>query len=81
MWYVYIIRSLEYNWHYVGITNSLERRIGEHNLKKVSSTKRYAPLELVWSKEFETEKEARLYEKLLKDKRIEKEKIIRSLNI
>jgi putative endonuclease len=79
MWYVYIIKSINNNWYYVGSTNSLDRRIREHNHKKVFSTKGYAPFKLVWSKEFLIEKEARGYEKLLKDKRIEKEKILRSL--
>jgi putative endonuclease len=79
MWYVYIIKSLKSNWYYVGSTNSLERRVNEHNNKKVSSTKAYIPVKLVWSRDFQVEKEARAYEKLLKDRRIEKEQIIRSL--
>lgn len=79
MWYVYIIKSLKNKWYYIGSTDSIERRLGEHNSKKVLSTKAYVPLELVWSRSFSTEKEARTYEKLLKDKRIEKERIIRSL--
>jgi putative endonuclease len=80
MWYVYIIKSLNKNWYYVGSTNSIERRLEEHNKKKVLSTKAYIPLKLVWEKEFSSEKEARAYEKLLKDKRIEKEKIISSIS-
>jgi len=79
MWYVYIIKSLSKNWYYVGSTNSIERRLEEHNRNKVSSTKAYTPLKLVWQKEFSLEQEARHYERLLKDKRIEKEKIINSL--
>jgi len=81
MWYVYIIKSLNKNWYYVGSTNSIERRIGEHNNKKVQSTKAYTPFELVWQKEFVDETEARSYERLLKDKRIEKEKIISSIKL
>ena len=80
MWYVYIIKSSYKNWYYVGSTNSIQRRIEEHNHGKVTSTKAHVPLQLVWSKEFLSEKEARSYEKLLKDKRIEKEKIINSIS-
>ena len=80
MWYVYIIKSFNKNWYYVGSTNSIERRIIEHNNKKVISTKAYVPIKLVWEKEFQIEKDARLYERLLKDKRIEKEKIISSIS-
>jgi putative endonuclease len=79
MWYVYILKSLNKNWYYVGSTNFVERRLKEHNNKKVLSTKAYIPLKLVWQKEFLLEQEARAYEKLLKSKRIEKEKIIRSI--
>lgn len=80
MWYVYIIKSSGKNWYYVGSTNKLEARISEHNNGEVRSTKYYIPLNLVFTKEFETEKEARSYERLLKDKRIEKENIIRKID-
>jgi putative endonuclease len=80
MWHVYIIKSLSKNWFYVGSTNSIKRRLEEHNKGKVLSTKAYIPLKLVWSKDFLSETEARGYEKLLKDKHIEKEKIIRSIS-
>lgn len=79
MWFVYIIKSLQKDWYYVGSTNSLERRLKEHNSGRSSSTKSYKPFELVYRKEFSTETEARSFEKLLKTKRIEKERIIRSL--
>jgi putative endonuclease len=79
MWFVYIIKSSIKAWYYVGSTNSLERRLDEHNSGKCASTRFYKPLGLVYKKEFETEQEARAYEKLLKTKRIEKEKIIKQL--
>ena len=77
MWYVYIIRSEIKRWYYVGSTNRLDQRIKEHNLGKVLSTKAYRSFKLVFTKKFSLESKARSYEKLLKDKRIEKEKIIR----
>jgi putative endonuclease len=79
MWFVYIIRSSKKRWYYVGSTNRLSERVREHNLGKVRSTKSFTPLELVFSQEFETEEDARAYERKLKDKRIEKEKIIRTI--
>ena len=79
MWYVYIIKSEKNNWYYVGSTNRLSERISEHNNGLVRSTKHYLPLSIVFTKNFESEKDARSYERLLKDKRIEKEKIIRSI--
>ena len=79
MWFVYIIKSEKGKWYYVGSTNRLEKRLVEHNNFKVRSTKAYAPFKLVFKKEFETEKDAREYERKLKDCRIEKEKIIREI--
>ncbi len=76
MCYVYIINSTV-KWYYVGSTNRLAVRMGEHSSGKVLSTKSYRPFSLIFKKEFELEDEARHYEKLLKDKRIEKEKIIK----
>jgi hypothetical protein len=43
----------------------------------VISTKHYLPFNFIFTKEFNLEKNARDYERLLKDKRIEKERIIR----
>ncbi|MBI4837181.1 MAG: GIY-YIG nuclease family protein [Candidatus Portnoybacteria bacterium] len=77
MWNVYIIKSINKKWYYVGSTNRLSERISEHNKGLVKSTKHYLPLKLVFTKEFSLEKEARSYERMLKDKRIEKEKIIK----
>lgn len=79
LWHVYILRSSKSRWYYVGSTNRLEERLGEHNAGKVTSTKRYAPLELVFTKEFNLEHDARAYEKKVKEKRIEKENIIREI--
>ena len=79
MWNVYIIKSKNRRWYYIGSTNRLLERISEHNSGKVVSTKNYVPLDLVYTKEFDSEKEARSYERMLKDKRIEKEKIIREI--
>ena len=79
MWFVYVIKSQIRNWYYVGSTNNLERRLTEHNNGKVSSTKRMIPFNIVFVKEFTEQKSARLFERLLKDKRIEKERIIKGL--
>lgn len=76
-WYIYFIKSEKEHWYYVGSTNRLEERVKEHNLGKVYSTKLHRPLELVYSIRFDTEKEARLYERKVKGMRREKEKIIR----
>ncbi len=79
MWYVYILKSINKKWYYVGSTNRIEIRIKEHNKGYVKSSRLYRPLKLVFSKKFNSEKEARDYERKIKDCRIEKEKIIRQI--
>ncbi|MDQ3015038.1 MAG: GIY-YIG nuclease family protein [bacterium] len=77
VWYTYIIKSQKKRWYYVGSTNRLDERLLEHNSGKVNSTKPYRPFSMIYTKEFQTENEARMYERRLKDKRMEKEDIIR----
>ncbi len=79
MWNVYIIKSRNRKWYYVGSTNRLLERLSEHNRGLVLSTKHYLPFDIVYTKEFNLENEARSYERMLKDKRIEKEKIIKDI--
>lgn len=79
MFFVYILKSNKKEWYYVGSTNRLEVRLKEHNSGKVRSTKYFIPLEIVYTKGFNSEVEARLYEHKIKDCRLEKEKIIKSL--
>ena len=61
----------------MGSTNRLLERFGEHNKGLVKSTKPYKPFKLIFIKQFQTESEARKYEKKLKKCRIEKERIIK----
>ncbi len=46
MWYVYILKSLKDSQLYVGSTNSIGRRLTEHNSGKVDSTKDRKPFVL-----------------------------------
>ena len=66
MYYVYVLKSIEFDRRYIGLTNNLERRLLEHNKKNNRSTKAYVPWELVYKEEFETRTEARNREKELK---------------
>ncbi|OGZ27711.1 MAG: hypothetical protein A2365_03650 [Candidatus Nealsonbacteria bacterium RIFOXYB1_FULL_40_15] len=79
LWHVYILKSSKCRWYYVGSTNRIEERLKEHNKKQVISTKCHVPLKLVFLKKFNSEKNARAYERKIKEKRIEKERIIREI--
>jgi putative endonuclease len=80
MIWVYMIKSRDYNWYYIGMSTNITRRLNEHNAGSVKSTKAYRPFILVYKKNFENTSDARDSEKFLKISS-NKEKLIRSLSI
>lgn len=66
MYHVYALKSALSNRIYVGLTNNLSRRINEHNLGRVYSTKGYRPWSLIYCEQVPTITEARKKEKYLK---------------
>lgn len=74
MYYVYILRSLKDNEHYVGITSDLENRLAYHNSGRVRSTKNRIPFIIIYSEKYETVLEARMREKFLKSYKGSEEK-------
>ena len=57
-YYVYIIKSIKYEYTYVGHTENLKNRLAEHNKGKTKSNKSYMPFALVYFEEFGSRKEA-----------------------
>lgn len=66
MYYLYLLKSKNFDQIYVGSTNNLRIRFDLHNSGKVFSTKRYMPWELEYYEAYKTEKLARIREKNLK---------------
>ena len=66
MFFVYAIKSLVANYIYVGLTDSIERRIKQHNERRVRATKPYRPFKLIHVEEFSTRADARKREVFLK---------------
>jgi len=66
MYWVYIIRSLKDNKHYIGYTNNLERRLQDHNRGKSESVKYRGEFALVHREEYLTKLEAVRREKQIK---------------
>ena len=84
MWFVYFLKSsIKRNWVYVGSTNDIERRLGEHNSGRVKSTKFYKPFTLFYKEVFINEQEARKREHYFKywKGRIEKKEILKNCGI
>lgn len=56
--FTYILFSTSKNKYYVGSTNSIQRRLIEHNSGQTKSTKLGIPWNLVFTQEFRTKSEA-----------------------
>jgi putative endonuclease len=59
MYYVYILESEKDNRLYKGLTNNLKRRVYEHNIGKMKSTKGYRPWKLLHYEQYEDKEKAR----------------------
>lgn len=79
MYYVYVLKSLNNSWYYVGLSQDPIKRLSEHNSGKTRSTKSRRPYRLIYTKKFENRKDARDYEKYLKI-RSNKEALLKELN-
>ncbi|MCX6714018.1 MAG: GIY-YIG nuclease family protein [Candidatus Vogelbacteria bacterium] len=79
MSFVYVLKSGNVEWYYVGSTEDLEVRVKTHNSGGVRSTKSKRPLTLVYYEKLDDITEARRREKQIKLQRILKEKIIKNL--
>ncbi|MEK7136339.1 MAG: GIY-YIG nuclease family protein [Patescibacteria group bacterium] len=66
MFFLYILGSLKDHDLYVGSTNDLKKRLEEHNLGKVRSTKSRRPFKLLYYEAYSIEEEARNRESSLK---------------
>jgi putative endonuclease len=67
MWYVYIIRSINFpEQEYIGATADLKRRLPEHNAGKSTHTAKFKPWELVWYCAFPDKYKVLAFEKYLK---------------
>lgn len=57
--YVYVLKSLNKNFMYVGFTSNLKRRFKEHNSGLEFSTKHYIPFDLIHYEAYRNEKDAK----------------------
>jgi putative endonuclease len=66
MYYVYILKSLKDGNIYTGYSNNLKRRIEQHQLGLVKSTKNRLPIKLIYYEAFLDKKDAQERERYLK---------------
>lgn len=63
MFYVYFLKSVKDNGLYIGKTNNLKRRLNEHDLGLVQSTKSRRPFMLLGYEIYKTQNESIKMEK------------------
>jgi len=66
MFYVYILKSRNQNFHYIGHTKNLFQRLKAHNAGKVRSTQAYRPFTVINTEEYPTKSDAAKREYFLK---------------
>ncbi|MFH1170092.1 MAG: GIY-YIG nuclease family protein [Candidatus Vogelbacteria bacterium] len=66
MYFVYYLKSDKNNDLYIGSTEDVNKRLGQHNKGRVKSTKSYRPWKLLGYEEYSTRSEAMVREKFLK---------------
>ncbi len=68
-YYVYVLKSVNFDRQYVGFTRNVVRRLRQHNSGKTMSTKPYLPWELIFLEEFDSKEEVLKREKFFKTSR------------
>ena len=66
MFFVYVLHSLKDNKLYIGYSSDLKKRIRQHQLSNVKSTKSRLPFRLIYYEAYLLKKDAQGREKFLK---------------
>lgn len=64
--YVYLLKSINYDHFYIGFTNDLKTRVEKHNRGEVYWTKRMKPWKLIYFEGYLSKEDALKREKQLK---------------
>ena len=65
-YHVYVLKSMNRRWIYVGMTTDIKRRFNQHQLGQSKSTAPWRPFCLIFTEEFDNSLIARKREKYLK---------------
>jgi len=66
MYYVYVLKSVNGNFHYIGHSEDISFRLKQHNAGKVRTSKAHRPYTLIYFEEYQTKSEAQKREYYLK---------------
>ena len=65
-YYVYVLKSINHDFIYVGYSENVKERYEQHNSGKVTSTKHYLPYELIHYEAYRNMKDAKRREDYFK---------------
>ena len=65
-YYVYVIKSINFSFTYVGFSTNLKVRFKQHNNKEELSTKAYVPFDLIHYEAYRNKKNAKRREEYFK---------------
>jgi putative endonuclease len=77
--YIYILKSRAADWYYVGMTDNTAKRLLQHNAGKTKSTKRFRPLDTMYTEAYESKTECRKRELFIKNNHALKSDIIEQI--
>ncbi len=66
MRYVYLLKSINKDFFYIGSTEDVNKRINEHEQGKCLTTKRYLPMRLIYYEAYASDLDANNREQKLK---------------
>ncbi len=76
MHFVYVLKSIEFKWVYIGTTADLQARLKRHNSGQVKSTKFYKPFLLAHTETYNSKNEASKRELELKHNSFKKKELL-----
>lgn len=76
MFYVYLLKSVNFDKKYIGCTSDLKKRVEKHNAGSVASTKKFRPRKLVYYEAFVSKYDAYIREKYLKQNHTSKRHLL-----
>ena len=79
-YYLYIIKSKEWDTFYCGSSENPERRLRYHNSESKGFTQRFRPWKLVYSHPFSSKKKALQAEQIVKDWKSKKMMSLKTAN-
>jgi len=63
---VYVLKSINHKYHYIGHTKNMNERLKQHNMRKVKVSKAHIPYIVIYQEEYQTRSEAVKRERYLK---------------